>query len=228
MGDAELLVIVPSRGRPHAIHELWSAWQATTTGAVSLLVAVDDDDPTLDAYVEVCARFDLELVVGPRLRLGGTLNKLATERAQRHYALGFMGDDHRPRVVGWNERFVAELRNLGTGIVYGDDLLRGEALPTAVAMTSDIVMTLGYMVPAGLEHLWCDNAWYDLGHGIDRIAYLPDVVIEHLHPAIGKGDWDDTYRECNSEAQNDADLEKYRTWAADGLATDVAKLKALL
>lgn len=225
---AELLVIVPSRSRPHAIAALHDAWSAVTTGAAALLVAVDDDDPACDEYVQVCANRDLELVIGPRLRMCPTLNLHAVERAPHHFAIGFMGDDHRPRTPAWDQRYLDELHGLGTGFVYGDDLLRGETLPTQVAVTSDVIMTLGYMVPDGIRHLWADNVFYDLGHAIDRIRYLPDVIVEHMHPVVGKGEWDAGYLEVNADEANDADRDAYRRWIETQKDTDVAKLKALL
>jgi hypothetical protein len=226
--SADLLVIVPSRGRPQHIAALHDAWQATSAGVASLLVAVDNDDATLPEYQRVCDERGIWLEVGPRLRLGGTLNKLATKFADTYGAIGFLGDDHRPRTGGFDRHLVSALGEMGTGIAYGNDLLRAEDLPTAVVMTSDIIQALGYMVPAGLVHLWIDNAWLELGRGIDRITYLPDVVIEHLHPIVGKGEWDDVYVECNSEEQLESDRGRYRAWLEDGLAADVAKLKALL
>jgi hypothetical protein len=225
---ADLMVIVPSRGRPQNIAALHDAWQSTTIGSAQLLIAVDDDDPTLGDYEKVCADRGIDLTVGPRLRMCPTLNKVASERAPHHFAIGFLGDDHRPRTVGWNQTYVDTLQGIGTGIVYGNDLLRGETLPTQVAMTADIVQALGYMVPPGIKHLWADNVWFDLGHAIDRIRYLPDVIVEHLHPVVGKGEWDAGYTEVNSDAANDADRSAYRRWLETQKDIDVAKLKALL
>ncbi|OLT13024.1 hypothetical protein BJF79_03750 [Actinomadura sp. CNU-125] len=224
----DLLIIVPSRGRPQNIAALHDAWEETSTGAAALLVAADDDDPTLPEYRTVCRDRGIELTVGPRLRMVPTLNAVAIERAPHHFALGFMGDDHRPRTLGWSAHYLAALRTLGTGFVYGNDLLAGERLPTQIAMTSDIVQALGAMVPALVKHLWADNQWWDLGHAIDRIRYLPDVVVEHMHPLAGKVNYDAGYREVNSDTAAQKDREVYAHWYESQRATDVAKLRALI
>ena len=224
----DLLVIVPSRGRPHHIAALWDAWQDAGTDLASLLVAVDDDDPTLAEYREVCAQAGVELTVGPRLRMCPTLNKVAVERAPHHFAIGFMGDDHRPRTDGWADYYLKALRELGTGFVYGNDLLRGETLPTQVAVTSDIIQMLGYMVPPGIKHMWADNCWVDLGRAINRIRYLPDVIVEHLHPAVGKGDWDAGYIEVNAPDAFEADRLAYMEWQEKQMAADVAKISTMI
>jgi hypothetical protein len=225
---ADLLVIVPSRNRPQNIAALWDAWHATTTGATQLLVAVDDDDPTLSNYERVCADRGIELTVGPRLRMCPTLNKVAVERAPHHFAVGFLGDDHRPRTNGWDERYLETLHELGTGFVYGNDLLAGERLPTQFALTSDIVHTLGAIVPAPVRHMYADNQIWDLGHAIARIRYLPDVIVEHLHPLAGKAENDAGYLEVNAPDAFEADRLIYAHWYEHQMAADVAKLKALI
>lgn len=226
---SDLLVIVPSRGRPHNIAELHVAWAETAHRDGRLLVAVDDDDPALPEYQRVCDLIGVELEVGPRLRLTGTLNKVAIEHAPRHKAIAFMGDDHRPRTVGWDTQLMAELDRLGTGFVYGNDLLQGERMATAVAMTSDIVSALGYMAPPQMVHLCLDLVWVEWGKAIDRLAYLPDTVIEHMHPAVGKAVNDSGYDEANSPAQTAADHAAYEAYRLGPLfEADVEKLRALL
>ncbi|MEV4672712.1 hypothetical protein AB0K34_13740 [Actinomadura sp. NPDC049382] len=228
MPDVDLLFIVPSRGRPHNIAALHDAWAATTTGVSGLLVAADDDDPALPGYEQVCGERGIELTVGPRLRMVPTLNKVAVEHAPHHFAVGFLGDDHRPRTLGFDAHYLAALRTLGTGWVYGNDLLAGERLPTQWAQTSDIVQVLGAMVPAPVKHLWADNQVYDLGHAVSRIRYLPDVVVEHCHPLAGKADDDARYREVNAADASEADRLVYAHWYEHDMPADIAKLRALI
>jgi hypothetical protein len=237
--DPRLLMICPSRGRPENIARLYEAWRTTTSRHTTLLVAVDFDDPDLDAYMDghevaysghlagsAVPRF--EMFKGSRLRLGGTLNDLAVPPWFENYdAVGFLGDDHVPRTLRWDLRFLDELERLGTGIVYGNDLIHGAALPTAVAMTADITATLGYMVPAGLIHMWIDNVWKAWGEGIGRLSYLPDVVIEHVHPLVGKAPTDDLYAETGALMGPDGERwDDYRIMG--GLAADIEKLQHLI
>lgn len=228
MSDVDLLVIVPSRGRPHNIAALHDAWSSTTTGVSALLVAADDDDPTLGGYRDVCGDRGIELTVEPRLRMVPTLNKVALERASHHFALGFLGDDHRPRTLGWDAYYLAALRTLGTGWVYGNDLLAKERLPTQWAQTSNIVQALGAMVPAPVTHLWADNTIYDLGHALNRITYLPDVIVEHCHPLAGTATDDDGYREVNAPDAHEADRLIYADWYGHQFPADAEKVRALL
>lgn len=229
--------IVPSRGRPGNIVELIEAWSDTITGDVGsgiafLVVCVDDDDPTLAGYQAIELPPWCSMMVGKRLRLGGTLNAASGIFARHTPIVGFMGDDHRPRTIGWDRR-IAEALVPGIdgpplGIAYGNDLIQGKMLPTAVFMDSRIVRTLGWMVYPGMTHLFFDNLWKRLGEELGTLTYLDDVVIEHCHPLAGKAEWDDGYAEVNSDATWDHDQLLYVEWVQQHMATDIARLKAVL
>lgn len=231
---SDLLMIVPTRGRPDSVPAIMQAWDDTEATA-HLLFAVDTDDPEVAAYRKHAKRLKdddrVKFTFGKRRRLCGTLNQQAVKHASTYPVLAFMGDDHRPRTVGWDVRFVTCLSGgaAGPGVVYGNDLLQGEKMPTAVALTSDIVSTLGYMAPPALVHLCLDLVWLDWGKGIGRITYLEDLIIEHMHPANGKAPMDAGYEEVNSSEQVSADSDAYYDYRDNGgLQADLDKLRALL
>lgn len=229
---ADLVVIVPSRGRPEAAAALVQAFNATRTADTLLIFAVDDDDPTRDEYVRQAVDVRSPVALPPSKTMVEALNLIAAESADSEFAvfaIGFMGDDHLPRTVGWDAAYLAALREMGTGIVYGNDLLQGHRLPTQCAMTSDIVRELGYMAPPALRHLYVDNFWRDLGKGAECLRYLPDVTVEHRHPLAGKASWDAGYERVNSPEMGEHDRIAYEAYVAGGgLDADVAKVRTLL
>jgi hypothetical protein len=226
---ADLVVIVPSRGRPGNARLLAQAFASLCTAGTRLVFAVDEDDPALPEYSDLPRAFPgtEALVSGPWQPMVAKLNTAAAWAAKQAFAVAFMGDDHRPRTPSWDTAMLASLRDLGTGVVYGDDLLQGERLCTSWAMTSDIVRALGRMVPAPVEHMYCDNSVMDVAKLAGCLQYLPDVVIEHVHPLAGKAEWDDGYRQVNRREQYRADELAYRRWLMDGRAADVAAVGAL-
>lgn len=225
----DLTMIVPTRGRPDNLRQLWAAWRATSSSYSQLVAAIDTDDPEHDQYWRVRDEIGddphFKMITGPRLRLGPTLDLAAREAADRSFAVGFLGDDHRPRTVGWDTAYLAELRRLGTGIVYGDDLIQGPNLPTQVAMTSDIVLATGHMLPPGLIHLYVDNAWKSLGEALGALTYLPQVVVEHCHPIAGTAAWDDGYREVNDGSVYDHDRAVFEQWKSIDLPRWVQQIR---
>jgi hypothetical protein len=225
--DPDLLVIVPTRARPAAAKELAATFLETCTALTRLVFAVDADDPDIGAYARAVYGLPGDVRVTPT---PGTMVKALNAAAAdlgRTFAVGFMGDDHRPRTVGWDSRYLEALHDLGTGIVYGDDLLQGERIPTQVAMTADIPRALGYMAPPTLTHLFVDNFWRDLGRNAECLRYLPDVVVEHLHPYAGKAEWDAGYLRVNTSGMYAKDADAYNAYYLKHYADDVAKVKAL-
>jgi hypothetical protein len=216
--DRDLLVIIPSRGRPDVIAELAEEFFINSVGFADLLIGTDDDDvdyPTVEGVL---------YERGPRLRLNGTLNKLSVKYAGEYEYIGFAGDDHRFRTDGWDENILSTLDDMDLGVVYGNDLLQGENLPTAVFMTSEIVKRLGYMSPPGLVHLYMDNFWLEIGKATN-IKYLHDTVIEHMHPLAGKADWDDRYLEVNSNEVAMHDRKEFERYMVEEFQNAVALLR---
>ena len=211
----ELLVIIPSRGRPETVGVLAQEFFENSTGKADLLFATDDDQPAYPTYPGVQFRR------GPRLRMCGTLNAAAVENADKYKYIGFLGDDHRMRTRDWDVKVLEALES--HNVVYGNDLLQGENLPTAVFLHSEIIKKLGYMAPPALVHLYLDNFWLQLGRATS-IQYLPDVIIEHLHPMAGKAEWSDSYREVNDQSLYDQDERTFREYMRTQFAADLEKL----
>lgn len=228
----DLVVIVPSRGRPAAVAALDAAFRETCVADTRIVLALDADDPDRGGYFAVqgdpLTRVSAAYLqpATPESTMVSALNLAADDHA-RGFAVGFMGDDHRPRTKGWDQQYLDALRELGTGIVYGNDLLQGANLPTQVAMTADIVRRLGYMAPPQLRHMYVDNFWRDLGRAVGCIRYLPNVVVEHLHPIAGKAKWDPGYMRVNDPRVYESDAAAYAAFLAVEMPSAVATVKAL-
>lgn len=203
------------------------SWKDTVDTGVStdVVFLIDADDPVVDEYRSITGvRYTLFSRWQPMVH---KLNHAALRQAENYRALGFMGDDHRPRTLGWNAHFVQKLRKCRYGIAYGNDLYQGERLPTQWTMTSNIVNALGCMVPAPVEHLYCDNAVLELGRGAKCVYYMADVVIEHVHPVTGKVKSDAGYKRVNSREQYQRDGAAFRKWKQDRRVRDIALVTAL-
>jgi len=226
---SELLIVVPARSRPQNIRRVLAAWDDTAAwDHADLRVEVDADDPTLPDYQAIDLRPGARMTVADVWRpLVPKLERVVAEELDSYWAVGFAGCDHVPETPGWAKTYLDELRDLGSGIVYGDDGYQHENTPTQWAMTADIVRTLGRMVPAQVEHMYCDDAVRDLGRKAGCIRYLPDVMIRHHHPAAGIGGYDEQYRRVNSSDQYRRDRNTYRRWSNNELPRQVAALKKL-
>lgn len=222
--------LVPSRGRPQNAARLLMAFQATCLTETALTFCVDDDDPTLDEYKDIVTsarHVNTGVTVGARIKMGPTLDKNAVKvaRAYPNDIIGFMGDDHLPLTPGWDATLQADLDAMKVGIWYGNDTIQGPNIPTAVAMTANIINEIGYMVLPDLIHMYIDNFWKVLGDGAQVLRYRHDTIIEHVHPLAGKTPWDAGYVEVNDGKIYEHDGHVFATYMSSGRYTaDVSKI----
>ncbi len=204
----KMCVVVPSRGRPENAERLAQAFKDTNTEA-DLYIVIDNDDPKWNEY----AKSENYKKLPADNKTGGCAKSLNTgavylldiTKFPLYDYFVFMGDDHLPRTKNWDKAFIQALGQ-NTGIVYGDDLLQGANLPTAFGMTRDLVNELRGMTFPGCVHLFFDNFVKQLGLDLEYLKYLPDVIIEHLHPAAGKAEMDEGYARVNQPKWYEQDL----------------------
>jgi glycosyltransferase involved in cell wall biosynthesis len=204
----KMCVVVPSRGRPENAERLAQAFKDTNTEA-DLYIVIDNDDPKWNEY----AKSENYKKLPADNKTGGCAKSLNTgavylldiTKFPLYDYFVFMGDDHIPRTQGWDKAFIQALGQ-NTGIVYGDDLLQGANLPTAFGMSRDLVNELRGMTFPGCVHLFFDNFVKQLGLDLEYLKYLPDVIIEHLHPIAGKAEMDEGYARVNQPKWYENDL----------------------
>lgn len=222
----EILIIVPSRSdnsvRYPNVDRFIENWKLNSEGRSALCIALDDDDDH-----KYPRRDDVIYEVNPRIRMIPTLNQIATKYKDQYKYIAFFGDDHIIQTQ-WETKFIEYFtENNGIGIAYGNDLLQGAKLPTAVCLTSNIVDKLGYMVPTNLIHMYADNFWLDLGLSLSIIKYFDDVIFEHIHPDNGKAVRDSQYVDAASVAPHDQ--QQYQIYMNSIQRTaDINKIKGLL
>jgi hypothetical protein len=224
----DLLVIVPSRGRPRSLARFLDAVHATSRARTHVHVAVDEDDEELPRYEAVMARAGGEddvLERGPRKGLAAWTNEIAMRRARQYPFLASFGDDHVPRTPGWDAALIRGIRDLsGTGMTYPFDGTR-EDVPEAVVMSSDIPQVLGWMALPDCQHWYIDNVWADLGRGAGCIRHLRAIAVDHVHPTTGQAKADATSRDNGRSL--DADRDAYWAWRRERMAGDIEKIAML-
>lgn len=221
-----IIVLCPSRGNPGAARAAFESFADTKMLNSSIFVTVvDETDPQRVEYT------DSPRLVVPAASCGNmnlALNYAAKIYASEADILGFVGDDHRFRTQGWDRVISQILGGSGGGYLYADDLAQREQLPTQVFVTSAIVRALGWFGLPDARHLYLDNTWKLLGEAADCLYYVPDLVIEHMHPAYGKGDWDENHVRVNSQDNYDHDRQVYEAWLASDFESDVERVRSAL
>ena len=188
----EILIVLPSRsngtGREKNIDRFVESWKYYTEGCSDLLISLDDDDehyyPRKDGIL---------YTVNPNERFVPKVNRAAFSNASDYKYIANFSDDFIIKNK-WEGTFIEFFEsNNKVGMAYGNDLLQSEKLPTAICMTSNIILSLGYMIPPQLLHMYADNFWLDLGNTTQTIKYFPDIIFEHIHPDARKAPRDAQY-----------------------------------
>jgi hypothetical protein len=221
-----LAVIIPSTGRAERCARLVERIYRTAATPPTVVVSVERKDVLpysshLTRIVDRAGYGSHVSLVSERIgdEFPGASHVAAMNRAARGL-FGFqdaprgldpkmivkMDDDHWPVTPAWDRDYLAALDRLGgTGVVYGNDLHQGEKLPTVPGISTDMVRELGWYAPPQLGHLYCDNFWLELGKRSGKLAYMPDVIIEHRHPQAGKAERDRTYAQGGESSQRWSD-----------------------
>ena len=225
--SGDLLIIVPSRGRPQNIARLLACTHDLRRLQTHVHVCVDDDDPALEDYKRVMARHAGDgdrLDTGPRLSFTAWTNRIASENVAHYRCLASFGDDHVPRTRGFDKALVEACTKDGPAIAYPWDGMR-EDIPEAVVVSSEIVAALKWLHNPDLAHYYVDDTWADLGRAAGCLRYLRAVAVDHAHPLRGAGAGDDTYRAASEHIG--PDKAAYQAWRRDQMAAYVATVLAV-
>lgn len=216
-----ILMIIPTRDRNEKHKELFQSFLDSELYDTDLLFVLDNDNAS---QYELINHESVKYLISNRIRMIPSLNYAANLFSNEFKYIGFMGDDHRFRTQTFDNRLIKDLgHKKDKWIWYGNDLLQQENLPTAVIMTSNIIKTLGYMVPPKLIHLFADNFWKDLGNELGILHYDSEVVIEHMHYTTGKSEQDSLYTEVNSHTMFNIDKASYEAYKMSQFPQDILK-----
>ena len=222
----DMLVIIPSRGRPESVRRVITAAAATATAMTDIMFGFDEDDPELEANVAACVPaggVGAGYRVGPRKGLVAWTNEIAAELVAGYRAAFSMGDDHVPVTPGWDDALLRALAESGPGFAYPNDGVRDD-IPEACAVSSEVITALGWMCEPSMEHYFTDNTWADIGRHAGCLTYLPDVVVEHVNYVSRPKsvERDQTYRD--NEKRFGADQAAYYAWRSGRMTDDVAQV----
>jgi hypothetical protein len=219
----KIAIIMPTRSaggiRNAAAMAAFDSWQKTTSGHSDFYYGLDTDD-----YQAYTVPAGARTTINERLRLVPKLNKMAEQLQDAYEYLFFIGDDHRFMTDGWEDRFLSDASSMGgIAIMYGNDMLQGAALPTAVFISTAITRALGFMAPGCIQHMYADNFWKDLGDALGILKYYPDIIVEHLHFSVKKSKPDAQYREV--AALHRSDEAAYKQYLKNNSAADIERVR---
>jgi hypothetical protein len=134
---------------------------------------------------------------------------------------GFISDDSVVRTPLWDQKLLQFMD--GYSIIHSNDGWRSdERIHGAVIFGGELLRALGWWVPPGLNHCFCDDVWEAIAEKKNLRKYVPDVMVEHLHIANGKSFVDRSYLKAYESF--DADKAAFLKWKETDFAKAVERI----
>ena len=197
----DISILVPTRERPGNILGFLESMRYTAylPETIEVVIYIDNDDPTRNIIPSAFPPLEIKKIIGPRSKSIGKMFK-AMWKAASGRIIGGAGDDMVFRSQGWDMKIrdIFEVDEDGIYLAYGNDLHQGENMCTMPFLSSEYCRILGGVCPEEYPGEYADTHILDIfaklkTAGYDRKRYLDKMIIEHIHPAAGKGEWDETY-----------------------------------
>ena len=147
------------------------------------------------------------------------LNFNSLDIAKQYKYIGFIGDDIVFKTK-FETVFIEYLSSVKHGMVFGSDLYQNR--PTHPFMTSKTILAVGFYGLPAVDHNYFDDYWGYIFRELQTVKYCPDIIMEHLHPAAGKEQFD----EISNSIYNNLRIEEKRfgAYMAENLYSDLDKI----
>lgn len=191
--EPSVAILIPVLGRPQRIAPLLRNIREATPEQHRVYFAASDE-PTVAAILRDEAESTLAYDSGETYPI--RINALY-ERS-REPLLFLCGDDYWFH-NGWLPPLLAAMEDLGgSGVCVPNDLHNPNGTCALVSREyvdsrSGCIDIPGVVVNPGYSHNYCDTELFETAAHRHSLRYVPDSVVEHLHPCAGKAETDATY-----------------------------------
>lgn len=201
----DLVVLVPMLGRVRHIEPLLESLYATTSDFSTLFLVSPMDTDVKDKVQELGEQM-LEIPYHPR---GDYARKINAGCSATKSPLIFMGASDLKFHPGWLEaatsRISGDVQVVGTNDLGNVRVIRGlhstHTLLTREYVARGTADDVRRVLHEGYDHEYVDDEFVETAKSRDAFAMALDSVVEHMHPAWGKGKWDRSYRGTNKRLQ---------------------------
>ena len=206
-------LLCPSRGRPENLRRLVASIEHTASRSdqLEMIAYLDTDDPSCweSAQILVKGLKRTTVIFGPRIVMAECWNRCFAISSGS--ILFQCADDIVFRTPDWDEAIERQFDDCPDRIlfVHGRDGLQDGRLGTHGAVSRRWAEALGYFVPPYFSCDWTDTWLNEVADSLGRRRYLPEIFIEHMHPAAGKAEMDQTHLDRMARGERDNVTQRY-------------------
>jgi predicted protein tyrosine phosphatase len=201
-----------------------NSWHRQSEGLSDLHVIIDNDNIEEFDFLYSVKEIESITVQSAENTLMQKLNTIALDIASNYKYMAFTADDIIFETP-WESRFIDYLKSVPYGVVYANDTIHGENLPTHPCVSSNLVTALGFFGCPAVSHNYFDNFWMSIGTELGYIKYFDDVIMRHIHPLAGRAPLDELSFKVFYSMNSDGD--GYAEYMSKNFAEDIEKIKRM-
>lgn len=200
MSNIKISALCPTRKRPENMERLASSMftLAENPNEIELIFYIDsDDEESLDKALEMKEQYNVRHIVGPRIVLSEMWNecwKVSTGDLLFH-----CGDDLIFKTPAWDNEVIESFSQVKDNVAFmfvNDMSVQYSArnFGTHGFIHKDWANAVGYFCPPYFSSDYNDTWFNDVSDMLGR-KYKLSMIAEHMHPAFGKAEVDETHRD---------------------------------
>ena len=200
---AKISLLHATRGRPAMAYKARATWldRAADPDAVEHIFALDPDDETIGPFV-TCRH-----VINHRRGPVAAWNEAA--KFSKGEILIQLSDDWDPP-MHWDKLILDAIGDTSKPAVLAvSDGHRTDNLLCMAILNRARYENQGHLFHPEFFSMFSDNLFTDRAYADGVVIDAKDIVIEHLHPAFGKAEMDETYARSNAPENYEAGLATY-------------------
>jgi hypothetical protein len=176
-------VVMPTRGRPERCKQALESLFATAEGEIELIVGFNPDS---QYPVDERAKVYLS-PTGPSQRTG----EMAAMATGEIIMQG--SDDFLWRTPGWDRIFHEKAEKHPIACFFFNDGRPEDKMDSCIPVVTRKFYEIAGYFPSYFFHFYGDTWVADIANMAGCLRYVPEVVIEHMHPKFRKAQSDETY-----------------------------------
>lgn len=217
----KISICCPTRGRPDNVKRFMESLRSTSIEMPQVIFYIDEDEPYPYVFLDewptsiICS--------GPRKTLSDCWNDCA--KAATGDILMFAGDDIVFKTKDWDRMVINTFESHPDKFIFvhGNDGHWGNKFGTHGFIHRKWYETVGYLLPPYFVSDYGDTWLNDMANILGRRVYL-NFITEHLHPAWGKAELDQTHKD-RLERGEKANVAQIYTEMRPKLLEDVEKIR---
>lgn len=209
----KLLIKIPTRDRADQFFQVLDEYYGKLSKKIpyQVVVSCDYDDPVMNCP-EIISKLDTYPNLTYYFGENSTKIEACNSDIGKHLDFDILllaSDDMMPIVKNYDLIIAKWMKSRFPdydGILHFNDGYQGSKLNTLPIMGKKYYDRFGYVYYPGYKSLYCDLEMMQVSRLLGKAFYIPQVIIEHLHPAAGKAKEDSLYEKNNLYSKEDEQL----------------------